>query len=479
MSVEIARTSAIAASMLIAFVVAGVCTDAHAETYRVTDIGVPPGYTSSLALAINNAGQVAGVCHNAGGSHALRHTPADGVNPAVLEDLGTFENGSYSVAFGINEAGHVSGDSDTQNAEPRGFAWQGAALVDIVGGNGGANIHAFDLNDAGRIVGRMTNSGSGNPAKFRAILWEEDPDRPGRYIQTTLSVLPGGDPAFSFSDAQAINSLGQIAGESFISDGTSNHAVIWDNDSAHTIIDLPRLAGAGASLVFDINDAGQVVGESYFPFVGSHATLWGPEPDHEAVDLGTLPGHVHSHAEAINASGIAVGTSTADSSATERGVVFLNGRAWDLTALLDPSESGWTIISAQDINDAGQIAATARRNGSAHAVVLTPVTTTAVGDDAPPAGGKIAALGPNFPNPFRDATALSFTLARPAPVSLTVHDAAGRLVARIAEGARAAGEHVVEWNGRDASAGRLASGTYFIRLETPGETLLRRVTIVR
>ena len=72
-----------------------------------------------------------------------------------------------------------------------------------------------------------------------------------------------------------------------------------------------------------------------------------------------------------------------------------------------------------------------------------------------------AALLPNYPNPFNPETRIVFTLPAADHVLLTVHDISGRLVARLVDGARDAGRHVLQWNAIDQP-----SGVYFVRLQT-------------
>ncbi|HEX9005916.1 MAG TPA: T9SS type A sorting domain-containing protein, partial [Bacteroidota bacterium] len=69
-----------------------------------------------------------------------------------------------------------------------------------------------------------------------------------------------------------------------------------------------------------------------------------------------------------------------------------------------------------------------------------------------------------YPNPFNPTTQLTFVLAEPSRVSLTVHDILGREVARLTDGFHQAGYHTVTWNAQNA-----ASGLYFARLTATNE----------
>ena len=83
-----------------------------------------------------------------------------------------------------------------------------------------------------------------------------------------------------------------------------------------------------------------------------------------------------------------------------------------------------------------------------------------------PAVAWSAASGPN---PFGASTRLSFSLARREAVTLTVHDVAGRELARLVDGEhRKAGVHELGLDGSN-----LASGVYLCRLQA-GDTVLSR-----
>ncbi|MEZ4649646.1 MAG: FlgD immunoglobulin-like domain containing protein [Candidatus Eisenbacteria bacterium] len=76
------------------------------------------------------------------------------------------------------------------------------------------------------------------------------------------------------------------------------------------------------------------------------------------------------------------------------------------------------------------------------------------------------------PNPFAHGTDVVFSLAQPSRVSLAVYDAGGRALRVLAGDTMAAGEHRIEWDGRDDLGRELGAGIYFLRLTTPagGET---------
>jgi hypothetical protein len=103
----------------------------------------------------------------------------------------------------------------------------------------------------------------------------------------------------------------------------------------------------------------------------------------------------------------------------------------------------------------------------------TGVTGLAEAGASPIAGPLL--LMPS-PNPFRGSTRVRFELDREGPVRLTVFDAAGRMRRTLIDGLAPAGANVIGWDGRDAAHRQLASGIYFLRLESgDSQTTVRAV----
>ena len=84
------------------------------------------------------------------------------------------------------------------------------------------------------------------------------------------------------------------------------------------------------------------------------------------------------------------------------------------------------------------------------------------------------ALAQNYPNPFNPSTAIEYELPTPQHVRLEVFDATGRSVGVLVDGIRPAGTHSVRFG-----ADNLPSGLYVYRLQANGETLTRKMTLLR
>lgn len=83
------------------------------------------------------------------------------------------------------------------------------------------------------------------------------------------------------------------------------------------------------------------------------------------------------------------------------------------------------------------------------------------------------------PSPFNPTTEIQYSLPIAGEVSLAIHDVTGRLVATLVDGLVDAGDRLTTWDGRSSTGDEVASGTYFVRLESAGELLTQKIILVR
>ncbi len=97
------------------------------------------------------------------------------------------------------------------------------------------------------------------------------------------------------------------------------------------------------------------------------------------------------------------------------------------------------------------------------------------GDDIPP---KFC-LYPNYPNPFGRTTNIKYGLPHTAHVELSIYDVLGRKVLTLVDGKQNPGYLTALWDGRDHRGARVASGIYFVRLETGPFTHVHKMILLR
>jgi len=100
---------------------------------------------------------------------------------------------------------------------------------------------------------------------------------------------------------------------------------------------------------------------------------------------------------------------------------------------------------------------------------------TAAPEDTP----AVTRLDGAYPNPFNPLTQISFTLGRSQQVELTIYDLTGHRVAELANDTYAAGNHSVQWNGKDAAGRDVPSGTYLVTMRSEARIATSKAVLVR
>jgi probable HAF family extracellular repeat protein len=311
--------------------------------YRVTVVGP----ANSWVYGINNAGVVVGD-YPVGDDR--RHAFLN--RGKGLVDLGALK-GVWSSANGINDRSEVVGNWRSADGRQHGFIYACGKARDI-GAIPGKVTSFTDINDVGYITaaGRIPDSNetlgylrapNGAFTHLGAIPWE------GNGAPETVPI--------------ALNNRNQVTGRSgrFNSPEPGYRAFVWKNGVIRDLGDLGSTPNTGHA----INDRGQITGEAYLPagprdssaFLYSHGRM---------IMLDTRPAteYKFSAGNGINNRGHIVGRSNHLS-----GFIWRGKRMESLNALI-AAGSGWDVSDPVAINDAGQIAAIASRNGVRYAVRL-------------------------------------------------------------------------------------------------------------
>jgi probable HAF family extracellular repeat protein len=141
----------------------GDCTSAfHAVLWHngtPTDLGSLGGLQLN-PLDINNRGQVVGVAFSPDGTTIVGFLWENG----VATDLGTIPPDVFSVAIGINDKGQIVGDSCDEFFDCRAFLWQNGTMTElnslIHDPNAPFLENANSINSRGQIAGKTTVQGT-------------------------------------------------------------------------------------------------------------------------------------------------------------------------------------------------------------------------------------------------------------------------------------------------------------------------------
>ena len=106
-------------------------------------------------------------------------------------------------------------------------------------------------------------------------------------------------------------------------------------------------------------------------------------------------------------------------------------------------------------------------------------TATAVAGTPQPAVPTTSGLDPSFPNPFNSTTQISYRLATPGLVRLTIYTVLGQPVRTLVDHVQAAGVYQVAWDARDQRGVAVAAGVYLTCLHYPGGRQTRRVLYLK
>ncbi|HEY0548364.1 MAG TPA: DUF3466 family protein, partial [Verrucomicrobiae bacterium] len=173
----------------------------------------------------------------------------------------------------------------------------------------------------------------------------------------------------SASRAYEINSTGTAAGYANVAEG--QRAFLFTTNFAANI---GALVGTNDSFSIDVNDLGHAAVSAYVvrrKKAGNRVFLF---RDGEMLKVRPVRKTTDSFPRALNNSDEMVGTAVnaAKPPGLENQVAFLysNRKLYTLTKLLTRSSKGWIIHVADDINDAGSIAAIASRPGQTNELVL-------------------------------------------------------------------------------------------------------------
>ncbi|MGE5457699.1 MAG: T9SS type A sorting domain-containing protein, partial [Methanococcaceae archaeon] len=80
----------------------------------------------------------------------------------------------------------------------------------------------------------------------------------------------------------------------------------------------------------------------------------------------------------------------------------------------------------------------------------------------------------NYPNPFNPTTTIKYSVAGQGKVSIFIYDLLGRVISKLLDEEKPAGEYKITWN-----ASACPSGIYFIRMQTGQFSQSRKIILMK
>ncbi len=130
---------------------------------------------------------------------------------------------------------------------------------------------------------------------------------------------------------------------------------------------------------------------------------------------------------------------------------------------------GWHVDIHTDTFPGGEIS-------GAMLLIECPETTDSPEVQGVRSGGL---LEQNRPNPFNPSTTIQYSLERATHVRLAIYNVQGAVVRTLIEDHRAAGDHSVQWDGRDEAGNPVVAGTYFYAIQAGDVRETRRMIHLR
>jgi hypothetical protein len=318
--------------------------------------------TWASAYGINENGQVVGTYVIASNQYCFAYKAKATTVTAFTSSATPF----WCDGRAINVWGDVAGTMHMSNGLVNAFLRTSAGAVSTYASAYGFNSFGWGIDNSKNVVGESDEwISDGNYSFSHGVTWSANPSVPPGYFDRRICAY-GPDDTIAYGTDPAGKYVA-VLDES------------CDPDSADEGYTFQLPTGPWAGLAepcwnhverpFAVNSSGHVAGEDicWDEDEQWHAVLWTPT---QMIDLGSP-----SYGLALSSDDWVVGWSGAWMG--DQGFLRVSDpncpALAELTALLDRTGAGWTIVTANGINSAHQIAAQARNSaGQLHAVLLTP-----------------------------------------------------------------------------------------------------------
>ncbi len=341
--------------------------------FAVTALQLPAGCEAGYATGISSNGHITGITVCGIGQIGVLWTP-DG----SISRLKPLFSGGASLPEQPNDSGVVAGRAtidDDFHPDFHATVWRGGTIKDIhpyPDPNEEFNSWAHDINNDGVVV----LEAQPDFGEFRAVIWKHG----------SFQDLGGLCASSVFSYAFGINEADAVVGGSYPCGAVFEQAFMWLEHGAYGLpagmtnlndpaLGLPTLPPSTfVSWGVDVNDLGEVVGQwvNDDDFL-TRSFVWVP-----ATTLGTQAGMIviedgsnQVRARALNDQRQVVGR--LDVPGPNAAFLWQSGTVLDLNDLI-PAGTGWQLMEATGINDAGKIVGSGTLAGLDRPFLLTPTS---------------------------------------------------------------------------------------------------------
>jgi hypothetical protein len=88
-------------------------------------------------------------------------------------------------------------------------------------------------------------------------------------------------------------------------------------------------------------------------------------------------------------------------------------------------------------------------------------------------------LSQNYPNPFNPETQITYEIAKPCRVSLSVFDTNGRLIKSLIQGEKIPGKYILMWDATSTTGNKVPSGLYLLVMKAGDYHAVRKMSLLK
>jgi hypothetical protein len=118
-------------------------------------------------------------------------------------------------------------------------------------------------------------------------------------------------------------------------------------------------------------------------------------------------------------------------------------------------------------------------SGGDHMIRLKVIPIEPSGVEEQPGEYRLVTSAQISPNPLRKNALIEYQLPRAQHISLAIYDVSGQLVKRLVDNFETEGVHSVNWNCIDEHGRNVASGVYFLELQTEDSQITKKALVIR